>query len=157
MCCCLTGPSVFVSVCTRHSLVCSSCNKIYGPNNKIYGIPRDLRKERSAQCVRLGAVETHGTFSTAAGALEDRGSGQNETKSYVSDDPDSIVSNRWHRYAVDDTQAAYWWWNPVHHNICFREDDPREWRKYSDPATDKTYWYLSNEIWFWENTGNTMC
>ena len=74
-----------------------------------------------------------------------------------SDDPHSIVSNRWHRYAEDDTRAAYWWWNPVYHNICFREDAPGEWCKYLDPAIGKTYWYLSNEIWFWENTGNTMC
>ena len=86
-----------------------------------------------------------------------RGIVENETKSYVSDDPDSIVSNRWHRYAVDDTRATYWWWNQVHHHICFREDTPGEWCKYSDQATGKSYWYLSNEIWFWENTGNTTC
>ncbi len=87
---------------------------------------------------------------------------QNETlshslKNYVSNDPDSVVSNRWHRYAVDAARAAYWWWSPVHHDICFREDAPGDWCNYSDPATGKTYWYLSDEIWFWEDTGSTMC
>ena len=86
-----------------------------------------------------------------------RGTVQNETISYVSNDPGSIVSNQWHRYAVDESQAAFWWWNPVDLNLCFREDTTQEWRLYSDQLTGKTYWYMSNEIWFWVHTGNTMC
>ena len=78
-------------------------------------------------------------------------------KNYVSDEPDSMVSNRWHRYAEDTARAAHWWWNPVHHNICFHEDAPGPWCKYYDPATGRRYWYLSDEIWFWEDTGSTLC
>ena len=85
---------------------------------------------------------------------------QNETlsdalKNYVSDEP--RVSNRWHRYAMDAAREAHWWWSPVHHNFCFREDAPGSWCKDSDPATGKRYWYLSDKIWFWEDTGSTMC
>ena len=83
---------------------------------------------------------------------------QNETKGDVSADPGSMVPNRWHRYAVDATRAAYWWWNPMHENICFLEDAPGEWRKYCDAASGQTYWYHEiSKIWFWHNTGSTMC
>ena len=38
----------------------------------------------------------------------------------------------------------------------FWEEDPGLWRKYSwpeDPDSAKTYWYLDDEKWFWEDTG----
>ena len=69
-----------------------------------------------------------------------------------------IVSpaHQWYRYAVDVARESYWWWSPVHSSISFREDAPGAWCKFFDPATCKNYWYLSDNIWFWEATGSMM-
>ena len=78
-----------------------------------------------------------------------RNNAQNETLA------DAPSSHQWHRYAMDNTRKAYWWCNPLHYDLCFREDSPGAWRKYLDPGSGKEYWYLSEEHMFWNDTGNT--
>ena len=96
---------------------------------------------------------------------------RNETKTGSRSDPIETTSHatymsayadctprhsRWHRYAVDTTRTAHWWWNAEHYELCFCEDTPGAWCRYSDPETKKEYWFLSKKHWFWKDTGTMM-
>jgi len=60
----------------------------------------------------------------------------------------------WHRYAVDETKNIVWWNCDTDGGSAFVESDP-DWCKYLDPVACKTYWWHSDEEWFYEHSGNS--
>jgi len=63
---------------------------------------------------------------------------------------DSSDSLQYRRFMSDD--GRHWWWCEADEDWFF-EDDPGDWAKYLDPATQRCYWWNPDERWFWEPSG----
>lgn len=65
-------------------------------------------------------------------------------------------AKRWQRYhSVAEDQSLLWWWCEVDGIDCFLEAHPGKWCKYADPTSMDCYWWLSDDIWFWVESGST--
>lgn len=53
----------------------------------------------------------------------------------------------WQKYATVDGDGV-WWWCRLDGD-WFLESDPGEFAKYMDPGTGKSYWWKSDDKWFW--------
>lgn len=65
-------------------------------------------------------------------------------------------TKQWQKYHdVAEDQSLIWWWCEVDGIDCFLEAHPGKWCKYADPTSEKCYWWLSDDSWFWVESGST--
>mmetsp|Transcript_63942 Transcript_63942/g.177760 ORF Transcript_63942/g.177760 Transcript_63942/m.177760 type:complete len:402 (-) Transcript_63942:126-1331(-) len=112
-----------------------------GPASPSRGGERDDVEEQPAQAG--GLLERPAPAVTAGGAGVDAAEadgGDPQAHSHAE-------ASGWQRFATLDGLESWWWCQSD--GDWFLESAPGAWSKYTDPHSNRSYWWNSNGKWFW--------